>query len=644
MARDFAALVCLIWYCAVMLVCGVGYLQLSRYYSNKPKPARFLTHLPDDQIPHVTIIRPVKGLEPRLYECLAATFRQTYPKSRLTIYLCVSKRSDPALPILERLIRDFPNFDSKVFIEEEDPLLQREYGRYTSDGVDIDALSQKQHVSNSSDGSDIGSDIDSGGDEPRRSVKLGPNPKIRNMSRAYREAKGDIVWIIDCNVWVGKGVCGRMVDLLCGFGGKRKNKFVHQLPLVVDMDGEGVSEGDRKRLLNGEQELSGDVPSQAPQNWSQTQSKSKTKRIWQRGGGRLEEMFMSSSHAKFYTAINTVLLAPCIVGKSNMFRKSHLDYLTKSNPDRSPGIDFFSDNICEDHLIGDALWKKPQAFEERGSREKDSKRKVEVYGKHALLFGDLCFQPVSHTSIPAYIARRVRWLRVRKFTVTLATLVEPGTESILCSLYGAYAVSTIPFFSEKLGIPNTWAPFAVFWLCSMLFWCAMDWSQYRLLHSAKSLEIDADTPDFVLPPLSSFPTTPTSPPSLPPSRQPLLPLLPPSSLPSSSSSCSGKTSRRSFPQWFPFWLGRELLAFPIWFWAVWGGVTVTWRGRKFWVGVDMKVHEIGITGLEMKTRKEYVSCRAVLEKKEEAAAEREVGMEVTRKGKIKREGKRTDMR
>jgi ceramide glucosyltransferase len=40
------------------------------------------------------------------------------------------------------------------------------------------------------------------------------------------------------------------------------------------------------------------------------------------------------------------------------------------------------------------------------------------------------------------------------------------------------------------------------------------------------------------------------------------------------------------------WIGREVSALPIWIIAFWGGVTVEWRGRKFWVGLDMKVHEI----------------------------------------------------
>lgn len=51
--------------------------------------------------------------------------------------------------------------------------------------------------------------------------------------------------------------------------------------------------------------------------------------------------------------------------------------------------------------------------------------------------------------------------------------------------------------------------------------------------------------------------------------------------------------RRGVGQWVLAWVGREVLAFPIWGWAVGGGVSVVWRGRRFWVGVDMKVHEIG---------------------------------------------------
>ncbi|OAL04244.1 hypothetical protein IQ06DRAFT_290407 [Phaeosphaeriaceae sp. SRC1lsM3a] len=543
MLRTIVAVGCLIWFVVVWAVCGIGFTQLFRYNWKRPQPAVCVTKLKNEEVPHVTVIRPVKGLEPRLYECLAASLRQTYPSSKIDTVFCVSSRSDPAFSILERLCQDFKHVNVRILVEEEDPLLLKDKNA------------------------------------------LGPNPKIRNMSRAYREAKGDIVWILDCNVWVGNGVCGRLVDLLCGYkdseqGTKRKNKFVHQTPVAVDMDAQGMTMEERKQLLGGRsaQDINSIDIAASTSSDPRNHSNSTLRRILQRGGGRLDEAFLSSSHAKFYNAINTVAIAPCIIGKSTMFRRSQLNYITSSNPERAAGIDFFSDNICEDHLIGDALWKQPQAFEKPGYHAAPGEEKVS-WGKHAMLFGDFCFQPISHTPVMAYMDRRIRWLRVRKFTVTLATFVEPGTESILCSLYGAYALTTLPFF-KRIGIPPTWLSFFLVWLINMSIWCSVDYIQYLLLHSAKTVEIDADTPDFVLPQRSAQAYHQAE------SLQPLLG----DKTPKEPTLLDG--ARRNFREFFYAWLGREVSALPIWVIAFWGGVTVEWRGRKFWVGLDMKVHEI----------------------------------------------------
>ncbi|KAF1918923.1 hypothetical protein BDU57DRAFT_443648 [Ampelomyces quisqualis] len=533
----------LIWFVVVWAVCAIGFTQLFRYNWKRPQPALCLTQKEEEDLPHVTVIRPVKGLEPRLYECLACSLRQTYPRSKIDTVFCVSSRSDPAFPILERLCEDFQHVNVRILVEEEDPVLLKDKN------------------------------------------SLGPNPKIRNMSRAYREAKGDIVWILDCNVWAGKGVCGRLIDLLCGYkdgkhGAVKKFKFVHQTPVAVDMDAQGMTVEERKRLLGGRSAQDMDATDIAASTSSdpRNHANSMLRRVMQRGGGRLDEAFLSSSHAKFYNAINTVAIAPCIIGKSTMFRRSQLDYITSSNPERAPGIDFFSDNICEDHLIGDALWKQPQAFEKPGFCPLPGAQKIS-WGKHAMLFGDFCFQPISHTPVMAYMDRRIRWLRVRKFTVTLATFVEPGTESILCSLYGAYAMTTLPLF-QYISIPPTWLSFCLVWLVNMSIWCAVDYTQYLLLHSAKTVEIDADTPDFILPQRSAAAYH---------QSDTLKPLLG-DKTPKDPSLLDG--ARRSFREFFAAWLGREMSALPIWIIAFWGGVTVAWRGRKFWVGLDMKVHEI----------------------------------------------------
>ena len=446
-----------------------------------------------------------------MYDCLVSTFLQDYPRDKLTVYLCVSTRNDPAFPILQKAVADFPHADAKVYVEDEDPLLQ-----------------------------------------PEQHYPMGPNPKIRNMSRSYREAKGDIVWIIDCNVWVGKGVCGRMVDRLCGFpsnSGKNKAyKFVHHLPIVVDVDGGFWSKGERQALVDtygtGELLQCDDPAVMGVKN-------GEIQRLMGIGGGRLEELFLSSAHAKMYTAINTVLIAPCIVGKSNMFRRSHLNALTEDHA-RNAGIDYFSDNICEDHLIGDLLWRKqvPEEAEKAGT----------YLGKHAMVFGDIAIQPAANMSVPSYIARRIRWLRVRKFTVLLATLVEPGTESIVCSLYGAWALTTavagLFARTEYARLLSSWKAFAWFFTASMLSWILVDWTLYIMLHSARSVEVDEDTPSFARP-------------------------IPP-----------GRITRRPFLHWFAAWLGREVLALPIWICAVYGGVTVAWRDRRFKVGFDAKVREI----------------------------------------------------
>ncbi|KAL8787380.1 MAG: hypothetical protein Q9213_002263 [Squamulea squamosa] len=484
-------------------------------FSEKP-PHPISSSLPLAAVPHVTIIRPVKGIEPRLYECLAATFQQNYPISKLTVFLCIASRNDPAFSILKQLLCDFPTFDAQILVEEEDPNLSGRSGN---------------------------------------AHNLGPNPKIRNMSRAYREAKGDMMWIIDCNVWVDQSVAGRMVDLLCGFttsGQGRKYKFVHQLPLAVDITNtiDANSQSDAS--------IAGNVTRQ-PLVHGLTSNFSCL-------GGRLEEMFLSTSHAKFYTAISAVAVAPCTVGKSNMFRRSHLNALTKSNSYRDPGIDYFSENICEDHLIGDLLWKYPvpeniqlaagREGQIPGSKAMDQARQVK-WSNHGLLTHSFAVQPTCYLPLSAYLARRTRWLRVRKFTVALATFVEHGTESLFCSAYGAFGVTTLPWCNETLGIPRTWTAFFVLWLFSVIMWCAVDSHVWQLLQNSGTLDVHGIVTPW-----------------------------------------AGQKRRLRWTEWLLAWIGREVFAFPIWLWAVVGGVTVVWRGRRFWVGMDMKVHEIDAKGTE----------------------------------------------
>jgi ceramide glucosyltransferase len=146
-------------------------------------------------------------------------------------------------------------------------------------------------------------------------------------------------------------------------------------------------------------------------------------------------------------------------------------------------------------------------------------------------------------------------------------------------LYGAYAITTLPFF-RNIGISSTWTSFVLIWLLHLSTWCLVDYVQYLLLHCAKTVEIDTDTPDFILPQRSASAYHRT---------EVLEPLLG-NKTPTEPSLLDG--TRRNFIDFLFAWLGREIFALPVWVIAFWGGVTVEWRGRKFWVGLDMRVHEI----------------------------------------------------
>ncbi len=64
--------------------------------------------------PSISNLKPVRGLDPDAYENYASFCRQDYPNYE--ILFCVGDDTDPVLPVLQRLIRDFPATNIRIVI------------------------------------------------------------------------------------------------------------------------------------------------------------------------------------------------------------------------------------------------------------------------------------------------------------------------------------------------------------------------------------------------------------------------------------------------------------------------------------------------------------------------------------------------
>lgn len=218
------------------------------------------------------------------------------------------------------------------------------------------------------------------------------NPKVNNLMRAYKQATNDILWVIDSNIQVAPGAMARSVDALLAEpkGSKKRVGVVHHIPYAVA----------------SEHAL----------------------------GGRVEEAFLNTNHAKMYLAINRVAIAPCVIGKSCMYRRSDVERvngdLKPLNPDtnasaaatgdRPTGLPAFGRFLAEDNMLASALWFELGLAHDLGC--------------------DVARNAVGYMPLSTYVQRRVRWVRVRRHMVAIATIIEPLTECIMLSVLGAWAL------------------------------------------------------------------------------------------------------------------------------------------------------------------------------------------------------------
>jgi ceramide glucosyltransferase len=295
--------------------------------------------------------------------------------------------------------------------------------------------------------------------------EVGVNPKVNNLMRSYTEAAHDILWILDSNIAAAPGTLARAVDILSGPSSsntdppRRRIALVHHVPFVV------------------------------------------SKRSHVSFGAQVEEVFLNTTHAKMYIAINTVAVDSCVIGKSNLLRRSDLECLDGSlvrqqYPDNGQrrGLAAFGRFIAEDNMIALALWH-------------------ELDLRHDLSY-DIAYHTLEDMSLSDYVRRRVRWIRVRKHMSLAATVLEPFTESVMLSVIVAMSLQFL------IGIP-----IQLFVPAHFIMWHLVDLDVYASL---------AGHP---------------------------LPL-----------------SKRW--RFLVAWLVRELLAFPIWLFAI-SGNKVDWRGERY---------------------------------------------------------------
>jgi cellulose synthase/poly-beta-1,6-N-acetylglucosamine synthase-like glycosyltransferase len=73
---------------------------------------------PPDSLPGVTIIRPLRGLDPNLYYNLESTLALDYPRDRYEVIFALQRENDQALDVVRRLMDKYAEVDMRVVVCE----------------------------------------------------------------------------------------------------------------------------------------------------------------------------------------------------------------------------------------------------------------------------------------------------------------------------------------------------------------------------------------------------------------------------------------------------------------------------------------------------------------------------------------------
>jgi ceramide glucosyltransferase len=100
---------------AVLAAAGIPFIYYSIVLYSTSRffwSARLQQNQPEDFSPPVSNLKPVCGVDPEAYENFATYCRQDYPDYELLF--CAGDKNDAAVPVVEKLIRDFPHLKIRL--------------------------------------------------------------------------------------------------------------------------------------------------------------------------------------------------------------------------------------------------------------------------------------------------------------------------------------------------------------------------------------------------------------------------------------------------------------------------------------------------------------------------------------------------
>ncbi|XP_050497266.1 ceramide glucosyltransferase-B [Diabrotica virgifera virgifera] len=161
----------LVFWCALWIIHLLAIFYGKYRLHRKVKPLST-----DEPYPGVSILKPLMGTDAHLVSNLETFFTMNYPMYE--ILFCVEDAKDPAIDVVNALLKKYPNVQAEVFI---------------------------------------------GGSN------VGVNPKINNMNQAYEASSYDLILISDSGIRMKEDTLLDMVEHLT-----EKTGIVHQMPFTSD--------------------------------------------------------------------------------------------------------------------------------------------------------------------------------------------------------------------------------------------------------------------------------------------------------------------------------------------------------------------------------------------------------------------------